>query len=69
MANKGPDTNSSRFFLTLRSLPDFDGRHVVFGEVVFGMEVLDSMEAINTEYPDRPTTPIRILRCGECRGG
>ena len=65
MSNRGPDTNGSRFFFTLRSLPEFDGKHVVFGEVSSGHAVLDAMEAVETEYPDWPVTPIRILRCGQ----
>ena len=65
MANRGPNTNGSRFFFTLRSLPEFDGKHVVFGEVVSGMETLDAMEAVETVYPDWPVLPMTILRCGE----
>ena len=65
MSNRGPDTNASRFFFTLRSLPEFDGKHVVFGEVSSGLQVLDAMEQVETEYPDCPKTPIRILRCGQ----
>ena len=64
MANKGPNTNGSRFIFTLRSLPEFDGKQVVFGEVASGMDVLDAMEAVETEYPDWPLTPISISRCG-----
>ena len=67
MSNKGSDTNGSRFFFTLRSLPEFDGKHVVFGEVANGMDILENMEAVETKYPDLPVTPIRIIRCGECR--
>jgi cyclophilin family peptidyl-prolyl cis-trans isomerase len=40
MANKGPNTNSSQFFLTTAATPHLDGRHVVFGEVIWGSAIL-----------------------------
>jgi len=65
MANKGPGTNNSKFIITLRSLPRLDGKHVVFGEVVGGMEILDAIEQLDTEYPDKPVTQVAIVDCGE----
>ena len=44
MANAGPDTNGSQFFLTFRDTPHLDGRHVVFGKLVEGYDVLKTME-------------------------
>jgi len=65
MVSRGPGTNNSKFFITLRSLPQFDGRHVVFGEVVGDHGILERMEALETEYPDRPVTQVAVVDCGE----
>ena len=62
-ASRSPTT---RFIITLRSLPELDAKNVVFGEVVAGMEVLDSLEAVETQYPDAPIKPITVVACGAC---
>jgi cyclophilin family peptidyl-prolyl cis-trans isomerase len=53
--------------VTLRSLPEFDGKNVVFGEVLSGLDALDAMEAVDTEYPDWPKTQIMVVACGDRR--
>lgn len=67
MVNRGPNSNSSKFMVTLRSLPEFDGKNVVFGEVLSGLDALDAMEAVDTEYPDWPKTQIMVVACGDRR--
>ena len=59
MANAGPDTNGSQFFLCFVACPWLDGKHTVFGKVIQGMEVLDALEAIGTQS-GRPREEVRF---------
>jgi len=63
MANAGPDTNGSQFFIvTAREAPWLDGRHTVFGEVKSGMEAVDAIEGLPTDARDAPAEPVVIER-------
>ena len=62
MANAGPDTNGSQFFVTLAPTPWLDGKHTVFGRVCGGMGVVRRLGNVQTDATDRPTTEVKILR-------
>lgn len=63
MGNSGKNSNSSQFFVTLDRAPQCDGKHVVFGEVVSGMEVMRAVEAYATPGGE-PSVPVAITECG-----
>ena len=64
MANAGKDTNGSQFFVTAIKAPWLDGRHVVFGYLKSGMDVLRKIESAETDNRDRPKEDVIIDACG-----
>jgi cyclophilin family peptidyl-prolyl cis-trans isomerase len=61
MANSGPNTNGSQFFIvTADACSWLDGKHTVFGQVTDGLDVVDKLEAVETDAADRPAQPIGI---------
>jgi len=62
MANAGPNTGSSQFFINLANNNFLDGKHPVFGRVVEGMEVVDVIAKVKTDAQDRPLTEVKIIK-------
>ncbi|KDQ13468.1 hypothetical protein BOTBODRAFT_111338 [Botryobasidium botryosum FD-172 SS1] len=65
MANRGPNTNGSQFFVSLRACPHLDGKHVTFGRVVYGYETIVKISELPVDAKDKPLQPVIISHCGE----
>ena len=61
MANRGPDTNTSQFYITLSAVPQLNGSYTVFGRVINGMDVVNKIGSAETQPPyDRPVDPVAM---------
>lgn len=68
MANAGPNTNGSQFFVTTVATPHLDGKHVVFGKLIRGKSVIRSIEYQETDSGDKPLNDCEIVDCGMFEG-
>jgi len=65
MANAGPNTNGSQFFICYGATPHLNGKHTIFGRVISGYDICEKAEAVEKGASDKPLRNIKIAECGE----
>jgi len=65
MANSGKNTNGSQFFITFKSTPHLNGKHIMFGWLIKGFSTLAAIENVETGANDLPKTEVKIVECGQ----
>jgi len=60
MANSGPNTNGSQFFVSLKPCPWLDGKHTIFGRIYSGMAVIQRMGLVATDGEDKPKSEVKV---------
>ena len=68
MANAGPNTNGSQFFICFTATPHLDKKHTIYGRVIHNYSFIEAIEANETGAQDKPLKPVTVVDCGELLG-